>query len=81
LPAGVGFVPFKASGGSTSVFVLYTNGQLTLNRGYLIDGGMAPEPLLAVLDDQIRMLYPIRPVGREGLLHHHSAPARTSPGP
>jgi hypothetical protein len=50
--------PFKASGGSTSVFVLYTNGQLTLNRGYLIDGGMAPEPVLAVLDDQIRMLYP-----------------------
>lgn len=58
--------PFKASGGSTSVFVLYTNGQLTLNRGYLIDGGMAPEPVLAVLDDQIRMLYPSARWGEKG---------------
>jgi hypothetical protein len=50
--------PFKGDSGSTSVLVLYTSGQLTLNRGYLIDGGMAPEESRDDLDEQIRMLFP-----------------------
>jgi len=58
--------PFKAGGGSTSVFLLYTNGQLVLNRGYLIDGGVAPESVLTVLDGQIRTLYPSARWGEKG---------------
>jgi hypothetical protein len=58
--------PFKPGGGSTSVFLLYTNGQLVLNRGYLIDGGMAPEPVLAILDEQIRTLSPLARWGEKG---------------
>ena len=51
--------PFKAGGGgSTSVFVLYTNGQLTLNRGYLIEGNMASQDRLPAIDQQIRSLFP-----------------------
>jgi hypothetical protein len=57
---------FKAGGGTTSDFVLYTNGQLILNRGYLIDGGMAPEPVLAVLDEQVHLLYPSARWGEKG---------------
>ncbi|HZN72900.1 MAG TPA: hypothetical protein VFC00_14620 [Micromonosporaceae bacterium] len=45
----------KGSSGSTSVFALYTNGQLWLNRGYLIDGRMAPE---AEIDVQIQRWFP-----------------------
>ena len=58
--------PFKASDGSTSVFVLYTGGQLFFNRGYLIDGGMAPEDVLASLDEQIRALFPSGKWGEKG---------------
>jgi hypothetical protein len=58
--------PFKAGGGSTSVLLLYTAGQLTLNRGYLIDGGMAPEAVLAPFDEQIRTLFPSGRWGEKG---------------
>jgi hypothetical protein len=50
--------PFKAGGSVTSVFVLFTNGQLSLNRGYLLEGGLIPEPSAARLDEQIRRLFP-----------------------
>ena len=58
--------PFKASDGSTSVLLLYTGGQLILNRGYLIDGGMAPEAVLASFDEQIRTLFPSGRWGEKG---------------
>lgn len=58
--------PFKARDGSTSIFVLYTTGQLTLNRGYLIEGGMAPEDSLAPLDEQTRALFPYGRWGEKG---------------
>jgi hypothetical protein len=50
--------PFKTGGGATSVFVLYTNGQMALNRGYLLEGGMTPEADVDQLDEQIRQLFP-----------------------
>ncbi len=58
--------PFKPGGGSTSIFLLYTNGELVLNRGYLIDGGMTPEQVLAVLDEHIRTLSPLARWGEKG---------------
>jgi hypothetical protein len=50
--------PFKTSGAVTSVFVLYTNGQLTLNRGYLVEGKMAPDETVGRLDERVRQLFP-----------------------
>lgn len=51
--------PFKSGGGTTSVFVLATTGQLTLNRGYLIDGGITTDEAgVARLNEQIHRLFP-----------------------
>jgi hypothetical protein len=58
--------PFKSGNGSTSVFVLYVNGQLTLNRGYLVEGGMAPDPVLPALDAHIREQFPTARWGEKG---------------
>jgi hypothetical protein len=70
--------PFKASGGgSTSVFVLYTNGQLTLNRGYLVEGNMASQDQLPAIDEQIRSLFPSGRWGEKG--YYISIPAPPDP--
>jgi hypothetical protein len=50
--------PTKAGGGVTSVFVLSTNGQITLNRGYLVDGALIRDPFTADLDAQIHAVFP-----------------------
>ena len=70
--------PFKpGGGGSTSVFLLYTNGQLTLNRGYLIDGNMASDGRLPAIDEQIRSLFPSGRWGEKG--YYISIPAPPDP--
>jgi hypothetical protein len=57
--------PIKGRGSVTSAFVLYTNGQLTLNRGYLRDAGLVGEPSTADLDVRIRALFPTGRWGKE----------------
>jgi hypothetical protein len=52
------FNPHKRGERTTSVFVLYTSGQLTINRGYLIDGSLVPQIPLEVLDEQLRHRFP-----------------------
>jgi hypothetical protein len=69
--------PFKVGGGSTSVFVVYTNGQLTLNRGYLIEGNMASQERLPAIDEQIRSLFPSGRWGEKG--YYISIPALPDP--
>jgi hypothetical protein len=52
------FNPRKSGDRTTSVFVLYTTGQLTVNRGYLIDSGLVPQVPLELLDEQLHQHFP-----------------------
>jgi hypothetical protein len=62
----------KAASGVTWVFVLYTNGQLTLNRGYLVDGALVAD--VDALDAQIRADFPGGRWGQNSYYISMSAP-------
>jgi hypothetical protein len=57
--------PTKITGSVTSTFVLNTHGQLTLNRGYLIDGALIRDPFTTELDERIRTLFPTGRWGKD----------------
>ncbi len=70
--------PYKTGGGVTSVFVLQVDGQLTINRGYLVEGGLVTEDRTADLDEQINTRFPAGRWGKES--YYVTVPAPLQPG-
>jgi len=51
--------PFKPGHPINTIYLLYTNGQLVINRGYFIDSGAFPDPeAVETLDEHIRRSFP-----------------------
>jgi len=54
--------PLKGVTGETAIFVLYTYGTFTVNRGYLVDSGITADADLAELDAQLDLHFPGLPL-------------------